>query len=100
MAAPIVHIFDVGDYESQIRRGADLVRTGGVVALPTETVYGAAGLITNAAARARLAELRGDGAGGGGASGGTPFTLHVARRDDARKYLGDLNELEERLLRK
>jgi protein-tyrosine phosphatase len=93
MAAPIVHIFDVGDYEAQIRRGAELLRSGGVVTLPTETVYGAAGLVTRESARKRLAELRGGG-------GGTPFTLHVARRDDARKYLGDLNEFEERLLRK
>ena len=92
MPAPIVHIFDVGDYESQIRRGADLLRSGGVVTLPTETVYGAAGLVNNESARRRLGELRGDG--------GKPLTLHVARRDDARKYLGDLNEFEERLLRK
>src|SRR3954470_16957263 len=93
MAAPIVHIFDVGDYEAQIRRGADLLRSGGVVTLPTETVYGAAGLVTSDSARARLGQLR-------GGAGNTPFTLHVARRDDARKYLGDLNELQERLLRK
>lgn len=93
MAASIVHIFDIGDYESQIRRGADLLRSGGVVALPTETVYGAAGLINNQTARRRLGELRGEG-------GGTPFTLHVARTDDARKYLGELNEFEERLLLK
>ena len=56
MAAPIVHIFDVGDYEAQIRRGADLLRTGGVVTLPTETVYGAAGLMTSAAARGMLGD--------------------------------------------
>jgi tRNA threonylcarbamoyl adenosine modification protein (Sua5/YciO/YrdC/YwlC family) len=99
MAAPIVHIFDVGDYEAQIRRGAELLRSGGVVTLPTETVYGAAGLVTHESARKRLADLRGGGGGNGGANA-TPFTLHLARRDDARQYLGDLNEFEERLLRK
>ena len=94
MAAPIVHIFDIGDYESQIRRGAEQLRSGGVVTLPTETVYGAAGLVNNETARRRLGELRGpEGAG-------KPFTLHLARRDDARKYLGELNEFDERLLRK
>src|SRR5687768_11534201 len=92
MAAPIVHIFDVGDYETQIRRGADLLRTGGVVVLPTETVYGAAGRVNNADSRRRLGELRGEG--------NQPFTIHVARRDDARRYLGELNEFEERMLRK
>src|SRR5438552_3533986 len=94
MPAPIVHIFDIGDYDSQIRRGAELLRSGGVVTLPTETVYGAAGLINHDAARRRLGALR------GGEGGGTPFTLHVARRDDARQYLGEINEFEERLLRK
>src|SRR4051812_28215151 len=93
MPAPIVHIFDVADYESQIRRGAELLRTGGVVVLPTETVYGAAGLVNNEAARSRLNALRGDGPG-------KPFTIHLARRDDARPYIAQTNEFSERLLRK
>jgi protein-tyrosine phosphatase len=92
MAAPIVHIFETGGYETHIRRGADLLTSGGVVVLPTETVYGAAGLVNSTTARARLQALRGDT--------GKPFTIHVARRDDARKYLGDLNEFGERFLRK
>ena len=92
MAAPIVHIFETGGYDAHIRRGAELLSGGGVVVLPTETVYGAAGLINRPAARSRLAALR----------GGTnkPFTVHVARREDAKKYLGDLNEYAERFLRK
>jgi protein-tyrosine phosphatase len=92
MAAPIVHIFETGEYEAQIRRGTDLLASGGVVVLPTETVYGAAGLLNNEAARARLAALRGDSS--------KPFTIHLSKRDDARKYLGPLNEFAERLLRK
>jgi tRNA threonylcarbamoyl adenosine modification protein (Sua5/YciO/YrdC/YwlC family) len=92
MGAPIVHIFDVGDYESQTRRGAELLRSGGLVVLPTETVYGAAALVNMESSRSRLAALRGDGGGA--------FTLHLARRDDARRYLGELNEFAERLLRK
>jgi tRNA threonylcarbamoyl adenosine modification protein (Sua5/YciO/YrdC/YwlC family) len=92
MAAPIVHIFETGEYESQIRRGTELLNNGGVVVLPTETVYGAAGRIDSESARARLNTLRGDTS--------KPFTLHLARRDDARPYLGPLNEFAERLLRK
>ena len=92
MAAPIVHIFEVSDYEAQIRRGADLLRAGGIVVLPTETVYGAAGLLGDEASLRRLTELRGES--------GKPFTIHLARRDDARRYLGTLNEFAERLIRK
>jgi protein-tyrosine phosphatase len=92
MAAPIIHIFETGEYDTHIRRGTELLASGGVVVLPTETVYGAAGLVNNAASRARLAALRG--------ADDKPFTVHVARRDDARKYLGPLNEFGERMLRK
>ena len=92
MAAPIVHIFETGEYENHVRRGAELLSGGGVVVLPTETVYGAAGLLSNRAARDRLDALRG--------ATGKPFTIHVARRDEARQYLGDLNEYAERFLRK
>jgi protein-tyrosine phosphatase len=92
VAAPIVHIFETGEYDAHIRRGTDLLSSGGVVVLPTETVYGAAGLINSPAARGRLSALRGETH--------KPFTIHLARRDDARAYLGPLNEFAERLLRK
>jgi tRNA threonylcarbamoyl adenosine modification protein (Sua5/YciO/YrdC/YwlC family) len=92
VAAPIVHIFETGEYDSQVRRAAELLSTGGIVVLPTETVYGAAGLLNNAAARSRLAALRGETH--------KPFTLHLAHRDDARIWLGPINEFAERLLRK
>src|SRR5436305_1461205 len=92
MAAAVVHIFESGGYESHVRRGADLLAGGGVVVLPTETVYGAAGLLNSETGRARLGALRG--------TGGKPFTIHLARRDDARQYLGNLNEFAERFLRK
>src|SRR3954452_9567197 len=92
MAAPIVHIFETGEYEAQIGRGSELLSSGGVVVLPTETVYGAAGLINSESARARINSLRGDTR--------KPFTIHVAKRDDARPYLGPTNDFAERLLRK
>src|SRR5438067_1534332 len=52
-AAPIVPIFSTGDYDGQIRRAAELLRAGGLVLLPTETVYGAAGLLAHPGARQR-----------------------------------------------
>src|SRR4051812_26295534 len=92
MAAPIVHIFETGEYEAQIGRGSELLSSGGVVVLPTETVYGAAGLINSESARARINTLRGDTR--------KPFIIHVAKRDDARPYLGPTNDFAERLLRR
>lgn len=92
-AVPIVPIFSTGDYDSQIRRAAELLRGGGIVMLPTETVYGAAGLLAHPAARRRLHDLRGD-------PDGPPFTVHLSRPEDAGRYLGDVSELGRRMMRK
>jgi protein-tyrosine phosphatase len=93
MATPVVNIFEVGDYDAQIVRAREQLLGGGLVVLPTETVYGAAGVLTQEAARNRLAELR-------GGAGGKPFTVHLAHRDDAGHYLGDVSEIGHRLMKK
>lgn len=94
MAAPVVNIFEVGDYEAQIARAASALRDGALVVLPTETVYGAAGVLTHENARKRLNDLRGQ------ASVGKPFTIHIAHRDAAWRYLGQVSEFGQRLMRK
>ena len=70
-----------------------MLRSGGVVVLPTETVYGAAGLLSHPDAGRKLRQLRGTG-------DKSPFTVHVARSKDALHYLGDINDLGRRLMRK
>jgi protein-tyrosine phosphatase len=93
MAVTTLPIFASGLYEEQIRQGAERLREGGIVVVPTETVYGAAGLINNKSARERLGALR-----GGDAS--RPFTLHLAEPKDAYAYLGEVSEFGQRLIRK
>ena len=93
MAVPTISIFSSGDYESQVARGTQVLAGGGLVVLPTETVYGAAGLLTRPEARARLRALRGGGAD-------RPFTIHLARPSDAYAYLDGVGEYGERLIRK
>ena len=88
----VVSIFNVGDYEAQLRRGAQLIRDGKLVVVPTETVYGGAALLNNAEGVRRLRTLR--------AAEGKPFTIHLARMEDAKRYLGDLPELGLRMMRK
>src|SRR3954470_1269437 len=96
-AAPIVSIFSTGDYDGQIRRAAELLRAGGLVLLPTETVYGAAGLLAHPGAppgpRRRLPPPR-------GAPAAPPSTVHLSRREGAGRYLGDVSELGRRMMRK
>ena len=93
MAAAIVSMFSSGDYEAQIARGAEALKAGGVVVLPTETVYGAAALLSQPKSRQRLAELRGQ-------KESQPFTVHLARPHDAERYLAPLNEYARRLVSK
>jgi protein-tyrosine phosphatase len=93
MSTPILNIFDVKDLGAELRRGAELLNGGGVVVLPTETVYGAAGRLDLPAARGRLQALR----AGGDAR---PMTIHLGHRDDAMQYLGEVGELGQRLMRK
>ncbi len=93
MATPVVNIFEVGDYDAQILRARRELHDGGIVVLPTETVYGAAGVLTNENARRRLSDLR-------GGADGKPFTIHVANVADAWRYLGTVGEYGQRLMRK
>jgi protein-tyrosine phosphatase len=93
MSIPIISIFSGGDYDAYVHRGAELIRAGGVAVLPTETVYGAAGLLNHEGARKRLTALRGGDAD-------RPFTVHLAQPEDAFSYLGEIGDFGRRLVRK
>jgi protein-tyrosine phosphatase len=88
----VIPIFNVGDYEAQVRRGVELIRDGKLVVVPTETVYGGAALLNHPEGVQRLRVLR--------AAEGKPFTIHLAQMADARRYIGDLPELGQRMMRK
>ncbi len=96
MNAPVISIFKVGDYDQHVGRAVMLLREGGVVVLPTETVYGAAGLLTHDKAVARLKTIR-QAAGGNHQQ---PLTIHLARREQAMRYLGEVAEIGRRLMTK
>ena len=53
-----------------------MLSSGGIVVVPTETVYGAAGLLTHPEGRRRLQALR-------GGDEPRPFIVHLARPGDA-----------------
>lgn len=98
----VIPIYQAGDYESHIARGAQLLHEGKIVVLPTETVYGAAGLLTHPQANASLRDLRGNAASNGGspASPPKPFTIHLPDPSHASRFLGDIGELGRRMISK
>lgn len=93
MQAAVLQILDAPDYAQEIARGVDALLAGKLLVLPTETVYGVAGLLTHPNARAALHELR-------QTIVTQNFTIHVARPSDALQYLGDVNEFGKRMIRK
>jgi protein-tyrosine phosphatase len=93
MAVPILSIFGGGDYEKHIGQCAQVLKDGGIAVLPTETVYGAAGLLGREKARERLRELR-------GGNGHRPFTIHLPDPNVAEQYLDEPSDYAQRLMRK
>jgi len=92
--APLVPIFDIGDYDAQIANAVELLRGGQIVVLPTETVYGAAGLLNHPGGMELLRQIR------GAAAAERPFTIHLAHREQAKDYIGEVGALGKRLMRK
>jgi protein-tyrosine phosphatase len=93
MAATLISILEAEDFDAQLDRGVEILNTGGVIVLPTETVYGAAGRLDRPDARARLTALR-------GGDDAKPMTIHLARHEDALQYLGTVTDLGQRLMNK
>lgn len=93
MPAPIIRIFEEADYDAAVARAADHLNAGKLLILPTETVYGAAALLTRSDATARLRQLDPP-------TPDKPLVIHVARPRDAERFLGPTNELARRMMRK
>lgn len=89
----MISILDAVDFNAEVSRGARALDDGGIIVLPTETVYGAAGRLDRPTAKARLRALR-------GGQDAKPMTIHLARREDALQYLGPVSDLGYRLMRK
>ena len=80
-----------------VRRAAEVLRDGGLVVFPTETLYGVAAALRSNSGIARLTELK--QTGGRAASGG--FTIHLPEADAAERYVDfGRSPLLRRLIRK
>jgi protein-tyrosine phosphatase len=89
----VIRIFDAPDYDGQVARGAQSLRGGGVVVLPTETVYGAAALLNQPQGNQRLRNLRGN-------ADAKPFTVHLPGAAHASGFLGPVGDLGKRMMKK
>lgn len=92
MSAEILPTDTSERFQTAVQRAAELLRAGEPVALPTETVYGLAANALDAAAVARLYEIKGRPAH-------NPIIVHVASLDMARRCVAEWPEAAERLAR-
>src|SRR4051812_13283892 len=70
---------------TDVSRAAELLRRGGLVAIPTETVYGLAADARQPAAVARIFDVKGRPAG-------HPLIVHLSGQDSVDGWVGELTE--------
>ena len=91
MAAEVIKISGRPGDLDRIKEAAKVVEAGGLVAFPTETVYGIACRV-DPAALARLDRLKGRDAS-------KHYTLHIGQIDEYRKYVPKVGIRAEKLIR-
>ncbi len=79
MQTEIIHITDATACASDLERAAAILRAGGLVVFPTETVYGLGGDGLNADASRKIYAAK-------GRPSDNPLIIHVAEPADARRY--------------
>ena len=69
----------LNNYENNIKKAAEIIKVGGLVAFPTETVYGLGGDGTNPNAAKKIYSAK-------GRPSDNPLIIHIAAPSDAEKY--------------
>lgn len=73
------------DNSVSYQRAVDILKDGGVVAFPTETVYGLGALATDAVAVQRIFEAK-------GRPSDNPLIVHIGNKEDVDNYAADVLE--------
>jgi tRNA threonylcarbamoyl adenosine modification protein (Sua5/YciO/YrdC/YwlC family) len=93
MPPVVIDLRSTDDLRDVVHRAVQSLAEGGVVAFPTETVYGLAANALDECAVARLRTIK-------GRSPNKPMTLAIKSADEARDYAPDLCALGQRLARR
>lgn len=91
MAIEVLNVTSEQNQRESVRKAGEVLRSGGLVVLPTETVYGIAASADNSDAVARLRALKGQ-------RSHEPFTVHIGRRSEAERFLNRTSGFERRLI--
>jgi len=93
MKTEVIQLRNFPDPTAPLRHARDVLNSGGLVAFPTETVYGLAACADNPQALQRLAELK-------QRPPDKPFTLHIGQMSALDRYVPTLSPRNRKLLRK
>ncbi len=93
MATKVLTATEPESYGPAVAQAAEVLRAGGLVAIPTETVYGIAVSADVSDAVERLRELKGQARHG-------PFTVHISRSADAEQFTNGLTGQQRRVVQR
>jgi len=93
MPTQVIRVDPSGAYAEAIREAGRALKNGGLIAFPTETVYGLGARADDPKAMERLRRLK-------GRESRRAFTVHIADSQEARRYANNMPGLAERFIRK
>ncbi|WP_245596750.1 L-threonylcarbamoyladenylate synthase [Shimazuella kribbensis] len=79
-------------HQIEIKKAAQLIQTGGLVAFPTETVYGLGADATNESAVKQIFQAK-------GRPSDNPLIVHLATIEQMDKWISDIPDLAKRLMK-
>ena len=74
-----ISIGEIADFEKELCEAADIIKRGGLVAFPTETVYGLGANALDEGAAEKIYEAK-------GRPSDNPLIIHIASKEDYDKY--------------
>jgi protein-tyrosine phosphatase len=93
MVTEVLSVTSEDTYRESVRKAAKTLREGGLVAFPTETVYGVAASAEIAEAVDRLRAVKGRSKEGS-------LTVHIAQRLEAEQFVEELTAQQRRMIRR
>ncbi|WP_342536889.1 L-threonylcarbamoyladenylate synthase [Sporosarcina sp. FSL K6-3508] len=79
------------DNEKTYEQAVDILKSGGLVAFPTETVYGLGAVATDEQAVRKIFEAKGRPAD-------NPLIVHIGRKSDMERFVAEVPEVAEQLI--
>lgn len=93
MNTKIITINDSFSYETQLREAGDILRNGGLVAFPTETVYGLGANALDAEAAAKVYAAK-------GRPSDNPLIAHIASEEELLPLVAEVPEAAKKLMKR